>query len=242
MDKQLKMLPELVSSVRKGGLTIAVEAASEKLRRIVNKSLLNIISVIIASASFVFAIKGYNVSKDANKTSKKALEISERHFVQLNRPHITIDPEKFKSGLYWNIIQKKQDIELQIQYILKNQGNVAANNLGFPNEVLVMPMQDSERDEYNMAHTNNTMPTITLSPGESKIFSVSSVHSYENSDEAMYSIDHLNSEESNGIEIEFSVEYENGVDRSKKYSTYVHHKILKDSVQLLKQEVIEIPN
>jgi radical SAM family uncharacterized protein len=39
VDKQLKLLPELVSSVRKGGLTIAVEAASEKLRRIVNKPL-----------------------------------------------------------------------------------------------------------------------------------------------------------------------------------------------------------
>jgi radical SAM family uncharacterized protein len=37
VDKQLKILPELVSSVRKGGLTIAVEAAGEKLRRIVNK-------------------------------------------------------------------------------------------------------------------------------------------------------------------------------------------------------------
>ncbi|MBN2588538.1 MAG: TIGR03960 family B12-binding radical SAM protein [Sedimentisphaerales bacterium] len=37
VDKQLKMLPELMSSVRKGGITIAVEAASEKLRSIVNK-------------------------------------------------------------------------------------------------------------------------------------------------------------------------------------------------------------
>jgi len=39
VDKQLKMLPELLTSVRKGGLTIAVEAASERLRQIVNKPL-----------------------------------------------------------------------------------------------------------------------------------------------------------------------------------------------------------
>ena len=39
VDKQLKMLPELLTSVRKGGLTIAVEAASEHLRRLVNKPL-----------------------------------------------------------------------------------------------------------------------------------------------------------------------------------------------------------
>jgi len=39
VDRQLKMLPELVTSVRKSGLTIAVEAASERLREIINKPL-----------------------------------------------------------------------------------------------------------------------------------------------------------------------------------------------------------
>ena len=39
VDKQLKMLPRLLTSVRKGGMTIAVEAASEKLRQIINKPL-----------------------------------------------------------------------------------------------------------------------------------------------------------------------------------------------------------
>ncbi len=39
VDRQLKMLPKLLTSVRKGGLTIAVEAASERLRQIINKPL-----------------------------------------------------------------------------------------------------------------------------------------------------------------------------------------------------------
>ena len=39
VDRQLKLLPELVTSVRKSGLTIAVEAASEQLRQIINKPL-----------------------------------------------------------------------------------------------------------------------------------------------------------------------------------------------------------
>jgi len=39
VDQQLKLLPELLTSVRKGGLTIAVEAASENLRQIINKPL-----------------------------------------------------------------------------------------------------------------------------------------------------------------------------------------------------------
>jgi radical SAM family uncharacterized protein len=39
VDCQLKILPQLVKSVRKSGLTIAVEAAGEKLRTIINKPL-----------------------------------------------------------------------------------------------------------------------------------------------------------------------------------------------------------
>ena len=37
VDKQLQLLPKLVSDVRKSGLTIAVEAATENLRQIINK-------------------------------------------------------------------------------------------------------------------------------------------------------------------------------------------------------------
>ncbi len=37
VDQQLKLLPKLVTSVRKSGLTIAIEAATEKLRNIINK-------------------------------------------------------------------------------------------------------------------------------------------------------------------------------------------------------------
>ena len=39
VDRQLQILPKLLTSVRKSGLTIAVEAASEKLREIINKPL-----------------------------------------------------------------------------------------------------------------------------------------------------------------------------------------------------------
>jgi len=37
VQEQLRLVPELVASVRKSGLTIAVEAASERLRRVINK-------------------------------------------------------------------------------------------------------------------------------------------------------------------------------------------------------------
>jgi radical SAM family uncharacterized protein len=39
VDRQLRLLPELLTSVRKSGLTLAVEAASERLRAILNKPL-----------------------------------------------------------------------------------------------------------------------------------------------------------------------------------------------------------
>ncbi len=41
VQKQLQLLPEMMISVRKGGLTIAVEAASEKLRTLINKPITN---------------------------------------------------------------------------------------------------------------------------------------------------------------------------------------------------------
>ena len=41
VDKQLELVPKMATSVRKGGLTIAVEAASEKLRRMINKGVTN---------------------------------------------------------------------------------------------------------------------------------------------------------------------------------------------------------
>jgi radical SAM superfamily enzyme YgiQ (UPF0313 family) len=41
VDQQLKLVPKLFTSVRKSGLTIAVEAASERLRQIINKPLKN---------------------------------------------------------------------------------------------------------------------------------------------------------------------------------------------------------
>ncbi len=41
VDQELALLPEMVSTVRKSGLTIAVEAASEKLRQVINKPISN---------------------------------------------------------------------------------------------------------------------------------------------------------------------------------------------------------
>ena len=41
VDQQLELFPKLVTSVRKGGLTIAVEAASQRLRETINKPLKN---------------------------------------------------------------------------------------------------------------------------------------------------------------------------------------------------------
>jgi radical SAM family uncharacterized protein len=52
VDKQLKMLPKLLTSVRKGGLTIAVEAANENLRQIINKPLQDEDLLAVAEAAY----------------------------------------------------------------------------------------------------------------------------------------------------------------------------------------------
>jgi len=52
VDQQLKLLPTLANEVRKSGLTIAVEAASERLRRIINKPLKDEDLFAAASAAY----------------------------------------------------------------------------------------------------------------------------------------------------------------------------------------------
>jgi radical SAM family uncharacterized protein len=52
VDQQLKLLPTLANEVRKSGLTIAVEAASERLRQIINKPLKNEDLFAAASAAY----------------------------------------------------------------------------------------------------------------------------------------------------------------------------------------------
>ena len=52
VDQQLKLLPTLANEVRKSGLTIAVEAASERLRQIINKPLKDEDLFAAASAAY----------------------------------------------------------------------------------------------------------------------------------------------------------------------------------------------
>jgi len=52
VQKQLQLLPKMVTSVRKGGLTIAVEAASEHLRQVINKPITDEDLCAAVSAAF----------------------------------------------------------------------------------------------------------------------------------------------------------------------------------------------
>jgi radical SAM superfamily enzyme YgiQ (UPF0313 family) len=52
VQQQLKLLPKIITSVRKGGLTIAVEAADERLRKIINKPISDEDLFAGASAAF----------------------------------------------------------------------------------------------------------------------------------------------------------------------------------------------
>ena len=52
VQKQLQLLPKMVTSVRKGGLTIAVEAASEHLRGVINKPITDEDLCAAVSAAF----------------------------------------------------------------------------------------------------------------------------------------------------------------------------------------------
>jgi radical SAM family uncharacterized protein len=57
VDQQLKLLPVLLTSVRKSGITIAVEAATEKLRAVINKPLKDSDLFDAVSAAFAAGYK-----------------------------------------------------------------------------------------------------------------------------------------------------------------------------------------
>jgi len=211
------------------------------------KFYLQLILGVFVIASFFVSMKSCSISSKAQKTAAEALETaaealetSKRQFIQLNRPHITIAPEKFQNELYWIVIQKDRLVEIQIQFKIQNVGNVAAKNLCFPDELSIEPMEKAENGRDSPNTINNHKPFITMAPGESKIYSVNSSMVYENSALALDNINYLHSEQSHGVEIEFYVQYENELNALKKFKTSVHHRIKKDSVQLLKSVTAEI--
>jgi len=95
IDRQLKLLPKLANSVRKSGLTIAVEAASEKLRQIINKPIKN-------EHLFAAALAAY-------KAGWKKLKL----YFMVGLPGETEDDIRQIVNLSYEIAQLKKQIDSQ---------------------------------------------------------------------------------------------------------------------------------
>ena len=80
VQKQLQLLPKMMTSVRKGGLTIAVEAASEKLRTLINKPIANedLFAAVRAAFSAGFLkVKLYFMVGFPGETEEDIVEIAD---------------------------------------------------------------------------------------------------------------------------------------------------------------------
>lgn len=89
VDQQLKILPKLVSSVRKSGLTIAVEAATERLRGVINKPITDedlLAAVLAAYEAGFLKVKLYFMAglpgetiEDVRRIADLSLEVARLH-------------------------------------------------------------------------------------------------------------------------------------------------------------------
>jgi len=87
VDRQLKLLPEQVTSVRKSGITIAVEAASERLREALNKPLKDEDLLAAAEAAYDAGwqrLKLYFMVGLAGETEEDIKQIAELSFQLAN--------------------------------------------------------------------------------------------------------------------------------------------------------------
>jgi radical SAM family uncharacterized protein len=93
VDQQLKLVPKLFTSVRKSGLTIAVEAAGERLRQIINKPLKD--SDLLATV------------EEAYRAGWQKLKL----YFMVGLPGETLDDVKEIVGLSWQLARLRREVD-----------------------------------------------------------------------------------------------------------------------------------
>lgn len=105
VDTQLKLLPSLTSNVRRSGLTIAVEAAREKLRKIINKPITNenLFAAVEAAYRAGFSkIKLYFMAGLPSETAEDIEAIADLCFeLAMLRKKIGRGPARINAAVSW---------------------------------------------------------------------------------------------------------------------------------------------
>jgi tetratricopeptide (TPR) repeat protein len=166
---------------------------------------------------------------DAQMGTQKVEKNSERQLTQIKRPYISLEPIRNEEGIYWTVEKNKNIANIIIDFELKNSGSVSANNITFPNSINV-------RSKMNVQAVHKLTPIITLIPDDSVKLRFSMQIDFENPDDILTEINHMNSNKFLGYTFGFNLAYENELDATKKYVLSVLYIIKKDYVMVLKLE------
>ena len=187
------------------------------------KDWFSFITLIVAAIALAVSIKScYN--------AKNAVEISQRRFLEENRPYLLIEPVAFKkTDSYFKIDRNKDEVKINIRYRLTNIGNSIAKNIISPNQAII------EYREVTDALVSNVTP-ISLGPNQ-KISVVVWILFKRKGDASI--VDFIDSYYSGKSHIthEFPVKYFTDLESSLTYYTIIKHKIYTDHAELLRSEM-----
>lgn len=210
----------------------------EKRKFILEKAkfLLAILLALFAAISMFISIKSCNISKEARKDAKDALQTSQCQFLQINRPYIILNPKKFDNGWFWKVDQNEKQVEITLKYEIKNVGNVTAKDISLPDKIFVGNLKNDTPVVYKK------MGKVTLGPGDDFIIESKMAMGYENEELAKKQLDYLISDKSANTTFLLSVNYANELDESQKYRTFVENRIHNDKALLVKSEMLILPD
>ena len=188
----------------------------------------------------VTAVIAICISMDANDTAEKAIKAAERQFIQINRPYLILDPVE-KNGQFWKLKRDGLAVIMQVDFKTHNVGNVAAENVHFPDNLSVSGHDKTKspfRSEFKKITDDITIApgkfyytALTLWIGKETIKDVEDVNEF---------IKLINSNKHRGITIKLLADYKNAIDTDQRYRTIVQYNIKKDEAILLKSEMINL--
>ena len=169
------------------------------------------------------------------RIAKETHETSNYQFLQVNRPYIILSPTRFDDEKFWQIKQEGKIIKIDLKYEMKNDGNIIAKDIAFPDKVLLLPWEKSKKGF--LAYYDKT-GKVTISPGDIFYISQSIVAEHENEETAKNFYEDLISDKYPGLDVSLWVNYTNELDETQRYRTLVEYKINKNTAHLLKSETL----
>lgn len=181
------------------------------------------VTVIVSAIALAVSIKS---CYDA----KNAVGISQRQFLEGNRPHLLIEPVAFKeSASYFKIDRNMDEVKIHIRYRLTNIGNTIAKDIISPSKAIV------ENSGLEDALISKVTP-ISLGPNQ-KINVVVWILFKKKGNASID--DFVNSYYSGKSHVthEFPIKYSTDLEPSITYCTIVEHMIFSDHAEILRSEM-----